>query len=86
MALSADSYLKLAYSGNRMETVVVKKEAFTKILNDMEILIQDVELALDAKVQKRLDDIKSGKDKGKTEKEYYDYLSKRGVAVGKVRR
>ena len=69
-----------------METVIVKKETFTKILNDMEVLLQDVELALDAKVQKRLEDISSGKDKGKTEKDYYDYLSKRGVTVGKVRR
>jgi len=57
------------------------KEAFTKILNDVKILIDDFELALDAKVQQRILDIEAGKIKGKTEKDLDDYLKKRGVKI-----
>ncbi len=69
-----------------METVTVKKEAFEKILDDVELLLNDMELALDIKAQKRLAELQSGKVKGKTEKDYYNYLTKRGITVGKVRR
>lgn len=64
-----------------METVSIPKEAFTKILSDVETLIDDVELALDAKAQKRIIDIETGEVKGKTEQELDDYLKKRGVKV-----
>ena len=64
-----------------MDTITIPKEAFTKILNDVEILIDDVELALDSKVQQRLQDIKTGKVNGKTEEELEDYLKKRGIKV-----
>ncbi len=64
-----------------METVTIPKEAFNKILNDVEILIDDFELALDAKVQQRVLDIETGKIKGKTEKDLDDYLKKRGVKI-----
>jgi len=64
-----------------METVTMPKEAFTKILNDVKILIDDFELALDAKVQQRILDIEAGKIKGKTEKDLDDYLKKRGVKI-----
>ena len=64
-----------------METVTVPKEVFNKILSDVEILIDDVEMALDVKVRKRISDIETGKVKGKTEKELDDYLKKRGVKV-----
>lgn len=64
-----------------MESVTVPKEVFSKILADVEVLIDDVELALDARVQKRIADIKSGKEKGKYEEELDDYLRKRGVKI-----
>ncbi len=65
-----------------METVTIPKRVFSKILEDVEVLIDDVEMALDVKVQQRIEDIESGKDKGRTEKEYYEYLAKRGIKVG----
>ena len=67
-----------------METVVIPKEVFTKILADVEILIDDVELALDAKVRQRISDIETGREKGKTEEDYNEYLSKRGIKRGKI--
>ena len=67
-----------------METVIIPKEVFTKILADVETLINDVELALDIKIRQRISDIESGKEKGKTEEEYYKYLEKRGIKLGKL--
>ena len=64
------------------ETVTIPKRVFSKILEDVEVLIDDVEMALDVKVQQRIEDIESGKEKGRTEKEYYEYLAKRGIKVG----
>ena len=64
------------------ETVTIPKRVFSKILEDVEVLIDDVEMALDVKVQQRIEDIESGKEKGRTEKEYYGYLAKRGIKVG----
>ncbi|MEK6963514.1 MAG: hypothetical protein AABX70_03750 [Nanoarchaeota archaeon] len=68
-----------------MESIVIPKQVFTKILSDVEMLIDDVEMALDVKVRQRILDIDTGREKGKSEKEYYAYLEKRGVKVGKVR-
>lgn len=65
-----------------LETVTIPKRVFSKILEDVEILIDDVEMALDVKVQQRIANIESGREKGKTEKEYYDYIAKRGIKVG----
>ncbi len=67
-----------------MENILVPKEVFSKIITDVEILIEDVEMALDTKIRQRIEDIKSKKAKGKSEREYYDYLEKRGVKVGRV--
>lgn len=64
-----------------METVSVPKEVFSKILIDVKTLIDDVELALDVKVQKRIIDIEKGIVKGKNEQELDDYLKKRGVKL-----
>jgi len=64
-----------------METVTVPKEVFTRILEDVEVLIDDVELALDEKVKKRLTDVKTGKIQGKTEEDLDNYLKKRGVKL-----
>ena len=65
-----------------METVNIQKKVLRKILDDVQILIDDVEIALDTKIQQRREDIESGKEKGKTEKEYYNYLVKRGIKMG----
>lgn len=67
-----------------MDTVTIPKKAFTKILEDVETLIDDVELALDAKAQKRLSDIKKNPSIGKTEKDLDNYLKKRGVKIGRM--
>lgn len=64
-----------------METVVVPKEIFVKILSDAETLIDDVETALDIKVKQRIHDVTSGNIKGRTEEELDQYLQKRGVAL-----
>jgi len=64
-----------------METVSIPKEVFTKILIDVETLIDDVEMALDAKIQKRILDIETNSVRGKTEQELDDYLKKKGVKV-----
>lgn len=66
----------------KTETIVVPKQVFGKILADVEVLIDDVELALDEKVRKRIEDIESGRVKGKSEEEYYEYLKKRGITFG----
>jgi len=66
-----------------MEIVEVKKSDLDKILNTAEILVDEVEQALsqDEIVKKRIEDIKTGKTSGKTERELNDYLKKRGVKV-----
>ncbi len=64
-----------------METIVIPKKAFTKILTDVETLIDDVELALDAKVRKRIAEVKVDPSIGKSEKELDEYLKKRGVKI-----
>ncbi len=62
-----------------METVTVPKEMFQRIINHVEILLNDVELALDPKTQQRLEEIQTGRVKTKTEEEYYQYLQKREI-------
>lgn len=64
-----------------METVTISKEIFSKILADAEVLMKDVEMALDAKVKQRVSDIEKNKIEGKSEKELDDYLKNRGVKV-----
>jgi len=66
-----------------MQTVQVGKDDFNKILNTAEVLIDEVEQALsqDDIIIRRIEDIKTGKVKGKTEKELNDYLKKRGVKI-----
>ena len=65
-----------------METITIPKESFKKILLDMEILLDDVEFALDKRVQQRISDIETGEVEGKSEEEYYAYLAKRGIKIG----
>lgn len=68
-----------------MKNITVPKKVFTRILVDVENLIDDVEIALDAKVRERISDIELGREKGKSEEEYYDYLAKRGIKLGRLR-
>lgn len=64
-----------------METITVPKEVFNRILSDVETLIDDVEIALNIKVNQRISDIKTGKINGKTEEDLDVYLKKRGVKI-----
>lgn len=57
------------------------KKIFTKILEDVEVLIDDVESALDTKVRKRIKDIKTHKIEGKSETDLDNYLKNRGVKI-----
>ena len=76
-------YLK-AYCDAKMETLQIKKTDFNKILETAEILINEVEQALsqDDIVKARIEDIRMGRIKGKSEQELNDYLKKRGVKIG----
>ena len=67
-----------------METIQVKKSDFDKILNTAENLINEMEQALsqDQIVKKRINDIKTERIKGKTEKDLDNYLKIRGLKVG----
>jgi hypothetical protein len=82
--INAENYIRDHCHKLHMETVVIPKQVFAKILTDVETLISDVEIVLDSKVQQRQKDIQSGKERGKTEEEYYSYLAKRGIAIGRV--
>mgnify|MGYP001594125782 FL=1 len=67
------------------ETITMPREEFKKLISDVEIVINDVESILSAEdklTKKRIDDIESGKVKGKTEKELDEYLKNRGIKVG----
>lgn len=62
-----------------METINVRKNDFNKILDTMEILIEDFENVLSQNeiVTQRIEEIETGKIKGKTEEDYKLYLQKR---------
>ena len=64
-----------------MDNITIPKEMFSKILEDVELLIDDVELALDMKVKKRVKGIESGIVQAKTEEDLDNYLKKRGVKL-----
>ena len=67
------------------ETITMPRGEFKKLISDVEIVINDVESILsseDKLTKKRIDDIESGKVKGKTEKELDEYLKNRGIKVG----
>lgn len=66
-----------------MDAVHVSRSDFNEILNTAETLVGEVERVLegDELVSKRLEEIKTGKVKGITEKELNNYLRKRGVEV-----
>ncbi len=64
-----------------MDIVHVNKLDFVRILDTAETLINEVEQALsqDEVAKRRITDITSGRIRGKTEKDYYAYLKKRGI-------
>ena len=66
-----------------METIQVRKSDFNKIISTAEVLINEVEQALsqDEIAKKRIDDIKAGGIKSRTEEELDNYLKKRGVKI-----
>lgn len=63
------------------ETIVVEKELMNSVIIDIENLLDDMELMIDKStmetVNKRLEDVKGGKTKGLTEKDFKDYVKKR---------
>jgi hypothetical protein len=65
-----------------METVNIDKDDFNNLLSTVEILISDVEKLRGQEEisQKRVLDIEEGKVEGKTEKDYNEYLRKRGIS------
>ena len=66
-----------------MATITVPKETFSRILTELESVIGDLEELYDQDIvaKKRLEEIKQGKVKLKSEKDYYAYLKRRGVKV-----
>jgi len=67
-----------------METLNISKEKFSKILEDFEMLIDDVESALSKEnliVRKRINDIKKNPSIGGSETDLDLYLKKRSVKI-----
>jgi len=66
-----------------MQTLQVKKSDLSRILETAEVLVDEVEqiLSQDEIAKRRIEDIKTGKIKGKTENDLDDYLKKRGVKI-----
>ena len=63
------------------ETIVIEKELFNSMINDIEILIDDIENIMEKnstkEISKRLNDIKKNKVKGFSEKDLDNYVKKR---------
>ena len=59
-----------------METISISKDTFSKVLCDVEILIEDVASLFDQDitVKNRLKDVKEGPSLGKSEKDLDEYL------------
>ncbi len=66
-----------------MPQITISEEKLHKVLNDVEILIEDVALLLDQDkiAQKRLQELKTQPSLAKSEHELDAYLKKRGVKV-----
>ena len=69
-----------------METIQVKKSDFGKILETAEVLIDEVENALSQEeiVKRRIDDVRHGRVRGRTESELDEYLKKRGIKIDQM--
>ena len=68
------------------ETIEVPKERVNIMVKHFEILIRDFEKIVEQetmeKVGKRLTDIKKGKVRGCSEKDYFEFMKRKGVNVG----
>ena len=63
-----------------MEMIHVGKTDFGRILRTAEILIEDVEQVFqDEAVKERVEDVVEGRITGKTQKDYNEYLKRRGI-------
>ena len=67
-----------------MTTITIAEDKLQKVLEDVEILIEDVASLINQEkvAQARLAQIKANPSLGKSEKELDDYLKKRGVRLG----
>lgn len=70
------------------EKIEIPKQTVSVMIKHFEVLIRDFEKLADqetiAKVDKRLGDIKKGKVKGYSIKDYSEYMKRKGVHVGRV--
>ena len=68
-----------------MGKITISEEKFDKVMNDVELLIEDVTSLFDQDkiVQQRLADIKNNPSIGKSEQELDAYLKKRGIKSNK---
>ena len=68
------------------QEVVVDKEILSHMISDIEHLIDDIETIMDKNsmkaVDKRLNDIKSGKTKGFSERDFSRLMKKDGINAG----
>lgn len=66
-----------------MATITIAEEKFNRILNDVEVLIEDVVSILDQDeiAKKRMAEVKATPSIGNSEAELDTYLKKRGVKV-----
>ena len=67
------------------ETIMVQKELMEHLIMDFEGLLNDMEVIVDEsmrkKVDQRLDDIKQGRTKGHSEKEFIAFMREEGIDV-----
>ncbi|PIN76059.1 hypothetical protein COV18_01395 [Candidatus Woesearchaeota archaeon CG10_big_fil_rev_8_21_14_0_10_37_12] len=66
-----------------MTTITIQKEKLSKVLEDVEVLIQDVSELVDQNmlVKQRIANIQKSPEAYKTEEELDTYLKKRGVNI-----
>ncbi len=80
----AEKFIRKRCSIASMETVLVPKAKLQIVLSDVERLVshfEDLVEDQDQIAEQRLQDIKSGKVKGRSEEELNTYLKARGVKV-----
>ncbi len=69
----------------KTQELTVSREFIKHIISDIEHLIDDIEMIVDKKsakvIEKRLKDVKSGKVKGLSEKDFNEFMRKAGVDV-----
>lgn len=66
-----------------MKELSIHKSQLTKVLQDVEVLVEDVASLVDddIKARKRMSDIEMNPSIGKSEEELDSYLKKRGVRI-----